>query len=522
VSRLRESRRFLHGGIATPHYLASAAGARVLESGGNAVDAIVAANLALGVVAPYYCGYGGDLLALVWDGSLHGYWSIGRAPAAAMARRVRDAAGAAEMPVFGPHAVTVPGAVLGWFRLLDRFGTRSFGDLAGDAVTLAEEGFPLTARGSASFAFVRALHERDAFSRPVIEAYSADRTGVGQVLRQERLAAAIRLLAADGPDAYYRGPIGAAIVETLQSHGGLMDAADLAGHADAWPEPVTAGFRGAEVSQLPPPTQGVTVLEALSILDDLDLGDDGPDRHHLLVEAVKIALASRDRHVGDPDVMARTPAQLLDADRVARLRAGIDPARRRDPPARPAPDGGTAYMCCADRDGNMVSLIQSNFAPIGSGVRVAEWGINLHNRGSSFLLTDDHPNSIGPRKRPMHTLIPGFVRRDGLPWLAFGTEGGHRQAQTQVQMLTRLLVDGAELQAALDAPRWGVDLATWRVDAERRFPAEWVAAMVEKGHEVATRAAFDTTMGLAHAIAREAQGYAVATDPRAEGAALGS
>lgn len=518
---MREARRFGDGAIATPHYLASAAGAEVLAAGGNAVDAIVAANLALGVVAPYFCGYGGDLLAMVWDGSLHGYESVGRAPAAATVESVRAAAGVDEMPAFGPHAVTVPGAVHGWFTLLERFGSRSFGDLAATALRLAEEGFPLTRRGAQTFEGIRYLHERDAFSASLIERYSAGATQPGMRLRQETLARTIRALAEHGPDYYYCGPIGAAIVDTLAGLGGLMTVDDFAAHQGRFVDPLRASYGDAEVCELPPPTQGVTVLEALAILAGLDLGKPGVDRDHLLVEASKLALASRDAHVGDPDAMTVSAEELLAADRIATRRRLIDPSHRVDPPVHASVDGGTAYMCCADSNGLLVSLIQSNFTAIGAGVHVSEWGVNLHNRGSSFRLTEGHANSMGPSKRPMHTLVPGMVMRDVRPWIVFGTMGGHAQAPVQVQVLTRLIVDGAEPQAALEAPRWAVDPGTWRLDVEGRFADEWQDEMRAKGHEVTPRRKYDDGMGHAHAIVLEAEGYAVATDPRAEGAALG-
>jgi gamma-glutamyltranspeptidase/glutathione hydrolase len=520
---VNEARRFPHAAIATPHYLASSAGAEVLARGGNAVDAILAANLALGVVAPYMCGYGGDLFAIVWDGSLHGYRSAGRSAAGATIESVRDAAGLAEMPFFGPHAVTVPGAVRGWFTLIDRWASMPFSELASTALDYAEQGFPLTGVGAGAFSLIRRLHRNDSWSQDLVAVYAKERTLAGARLSQPALARTIRLLGEDGADAYYRGPIAAAIADTVQGYGGTLTTGDFAAHEDAWVEPLSATLGDTSVVELPPPTQGVGALEALLIADGFDLPDDpeSVERHHLLVEAVKIALCDRDDHVSDPAAMDIEPERLLHEDWISARRAEIDPSRASRPVPRPAAQGGTAYLCAADADGLAVSLIQSNFSSIGAGVHVPDWGINLQNRGSSFTLDPHHVNALAPGKLPMHTLIPAMALRDGRPCLVFGTMGAHGQLQTHLQVLTRLFVDGAELQAAIAAPRWVVDPGSWRVDVESRFGEAWCDGMSALGHTVAPRGPYDYGMGHAHAIAVEPGGLAVATDPRAEGAALG-
>jgi gamma-glutamyltranspeptidase/glutathione hydrolase len=518
----QEARQFPRAGLATPHYLASAAGAEILARGGNALDAAVAANLALGVVAPYLCGYGGDLFAMVWDGQLHGYQSAGRAPAAASIDALR-AAGVAEMPVFGPHTVTVPGAVRGWFALAKRWGTMTFAELAAPARRLAEHGFPLTAFGAGAFAMVRRSHRNDPWSGDLVAAYARERTQPGSVLAQPALARTIELLVREGPDAFYRGPIGDAIARAVQRHGGLLSTGDLADHDGAFVEPLLLEHAGCTVAQLPPPTQGVTALEMLAIYaraGGAELGDDA-GAHHLAIEAAKLGLADRDAFVGDPEAMAIDPASLLQEPFVAERARAIDPARAARPRPVAGPDGGTAYLCSADAGGLAVSLIQSNFASIGAGIHVPEWGINLQNRGSSFRLDREHPNALAPRRLPMHTLIPAMVLREGRPSLVFGTMGGHGQAQTHLQVLTRLLVDGAELQAAITHPRWIIDPWHWRVDAESRFPAALLDALAARGHEVRTVEPYDHAMGHAHAIALAGGGVAVATDPRTEGAAVG-
>jgi gamma-glutamyltranspeptidase / glutathione hydrolase len=510
------SRRFPRGGVASPHYLASGAGLAALARGGNALDAAIAANLALGVVAPYLCGYGGDVFAIVWDGELHGYLGSGRSPAAATIDEVRDRAGDEAMPVLGPHAVTVPGGVAGWFDLLERWGSRSFGELAEPALAYARDGFELTPTGAAYLGGSLALYEGQAALRTTYEGVEA-----GDVLRQPGLARTIETLATDGREAYYRGPIAAAIAETHQADGGLLSTDDLAAHEGRWVDPLRARYRDVEIAELPPPTQGVTALEALRILDGFELHADGPDRHHLLIEAVKIALQDRDEHVSDPDAMSVAPEAMLADDWIDERRARIDPQRARTPQPGAAHVGGTAYLCAADADGLLVSLIQSNFRALGSGVHVREWGINLNNRGSSFTFDASQVNALAPAKLPMHTLIPALAMRDGEPWLVFGTMGADSQAQVHVQLLARMVDDDADPQDALDAPRWCVTPSTWMLRAERTFPPEWFDALRARGHDPQSAPRVDAGMGHAHVIQRTGDGYAVATEPRAEGAALG-
>lgn len=515
---LREARRYPRAAIATPHYLATAAGVEMLAGGGNAVDAAVAANLVLGVVVPYMCGPGGDVLAQVWDGELHGYLGVGRAPEAATPAAVRAAVASAEFPTFGPHSVTVPGAVRGWFDLLDRWGSRPFGAVAAAAIRYAEDGFPLTRKGAWFFNQVRLVY--DHFDLPDFGAAYPE-TREGTVVRQPELAELLRTLGAGGPDEFYKGAIGRAIAARIERAGGVMAAADLADHDGTWVAPLVAAFGGIEVSELPPPTQGVAALEALRIVDGIDLPPDGPDRAHLMIEVMKAALADRDEHVADPDAMTIAAADLLADAHVAARRSRIDPARAAAFPRRRRADGGTVYFCAADADGLMVSMIQSNFFGAGSGLRVGEWGLNLHNRGSSFLLDADHPQAIGPRRRPMHTLIPAFARRDGRPAFVFGSEGGHGQAQTQLQVLVRLVVDGDDPQAALDAPRWCVDPRSGAVSIEDRVDAAWIEALRAKGHEITAVPSYGHGMGYAHVIEPGPAGYRAASDPRAEGAAGG-
>ena len=528
--RIASAARYRRAALATPHYLATAAGSEVLATGGNAVDAIVAANLALGVVAPYLCGYGGDLFSIVWDGELNGYLGAGRAAAASTADAVRDATTGPSVPRpyrsldhgrkapgLGPHTVTVPQAVEGWFTLLERWGTRSFGDLATAAVRLARDGFEITPTGQQAFEGSEAIYGGFPAWRAV---YGGIR--VGDVLRQPALARRIELLAADGPDAYYGGAVADAIASAVQTEGGFLTGADLASHRGEWCAPLRAAYRDVEVAELPPPTQGVTALEVLRILDGFELGDVDPvDRNHLMIEATKLALLDRDDHVSDPDHMRRSPESLLDDGLIGAHRAAIDPARAFDARAGVQHRGGTAYLCATDGDGLLISLIQSNFFAFGSGLHVPEWGSNLHNRGASFSLDPNSVNVIAPGKRPMHTLIPAMALRDGDPWLVFGSMGGDAQAQIHPQVLAGRVDDGLDVQTAIHAPRWRVEPGDWSVHLERRADPALVAGLAALGHDVRSAPSFDSGMGHAHAIELSGNGYAVAVDPRSEGASTG-
>lgn len=513
-----EARPFPHGCVASPHYLASAAGLAVLAEGGNAWDAALATNLTLGVVSPYMCGYGGDLFALIWDGELHAYNGSGRAPSAATPQAVREAAASDRMPGLGPLSVTVPGAVEGWFTLHDRFGTRPFAELAAPAHRYARDGFALTSKASG---YVQASAR--AFTEDWGEVWRGVYGGAGSGTRlvQPDLARTIDALCAEGPHAYYDGEIAEAIAGTIQRHGGLMTADDLAAHHGDWAEPLTTTYRDVDVYELPPNTQGVAALEALNILSGCDIGPaESVQRHHLLIEATKLALADRDTYVTDPDHMSVDAAEIASPGWADERRRKVDPDRASFPAPARAATGGTVYLCAADADGMCVSLIQSNYVGFGAGVTVDGWGINLQNRGAYFSLDPQHANVVAPGKRTMHTLMPAMVLRDGRPWLVFGSMGGDGQAQTHVQFLSRVIDDGTDVGSAIDAPRWVVSPADWSVAAESRF-GEVLTGLNRRGHSVSTAGPYETQMGHAHAIEVTEAGYTAASDPRSEGAALG-
>ncbi len=513
-----EAHRFATACVATPHYLASHAGAAVLRGGGNAMDATIAANLVLGVVAPYACGIGGDCFAIVWDGALHGYNGSGRAPGAATPgavadRLTADSSGAATMPRNGPLPITVPGAVDAWFALLERFGTRSFAELVAPAIDYAANGFPLTAAA----ARIRAGEPAEPGWGEWRDIYG--QAGAGLRLAQPGLALTLQTVAAEGPDVFYRGAIGEAVAAHVQQLGGLLDGTDLAVHEGEWVEPLEGRYRDLTVAELPPNSQGSAALLALHLLDQAGpLPPDGPERHHVLIEAVAAALAERDAHLTDPARMRVPPEALADpAHANAIAAAGSSPVAG----AARGAGGDTAYLCAVDGSGLCVSLIQSNYNGFGSGVTVPGWGINLHNRGAYFSLDPGHVNVIAPGKRTLHTLMPAFARRDGRPWLVFGTMGADGQLQTQVQLLARLVDDGADPATALAAPRWVVDPGDFSVQIENRFPEAVLHGLRAHGHRLHSIGPFEDVMGHAHVIRLDSEGLTAGSDPRCDGLAAG-
>lgn len=531
-----------HGAVATSHPLAAAAGLAVLRRGGNAVDAALATAVTLTVVQPPSNDIGGDLFALVWDGErLHGLNASGRSPAALTLAAVRAATGGRgaapvaalggaqsagpALPARGWLPVTVPGAPAGWRDLHDRFGRLPFADLFTDAVGYAEHGHPVSAGVAAAWARGVAAHaelagpEYAEFDRVFAPGGRAPRPG--ERWRNPDAARTLRRIAETGSEDFYRGATAEALARHAARTGGLLTGDDLAGHTSSWVDPVPVRYRGHQVWELPPNGQGLAALVALGVLDGLELADVPlADRLHRQIEAVKLGFADAHAYVADPDLVPVPTAALLSPGYLAARRALITD-RAGEPVAGDPERGGTVYLCTADAGGMMVSLIQSTYLAFGSHVVLPGHGFALQNRGLGFRLDPAHPNVVGPGRRPYHTIIPGFLTRDGEPVGPFGVMGGHMQPQGHVQLVSATLDGGLDPQAALDAPRWywhaGRSLL---VEPELVGTAEGRAAVDElraRGHEV-TVAAEPAVFGYGQAIWRTADGgYVAGSESRVDG-----
>ncbi len=450
-----------HGMAATSQPLATQIALDVLKQGGSAVDAAIAANAALGLMEPTGCGIGGDLFAIVWDPEtkkLHGLNASGRSPKA-LTREHFAKEGISEIPKFGPLPVSVPGCVDGWFALHARFGRLPMKEVLAPAIRYAEEGFPVSeliahywGRGA------RVFGQYPGFTETFLPDGKAPRKG--DIFRNRPLAATYRALAAGGRDAFYEGPIAERIDAWCREHGCFPRKEDLAAHRSDWVEPVSANYRGYDVWELPPNGQGIAALQMLGILEGFDLkgmGHNAADYLHHLVEAKKLAYEDRARFYADMSMADVPVAGLISEGYAAKRRALLDPARASttlphgDPKLK---EGDTIYLTVADKDRMMVSLIQSNFRGFGSGMCPAGLGFCLQNRGEMFTLEEGHPNAYAPGKRPFHTIIPGFVTKDGKPWLSFGVMGGDMQPQGHVQVLLNMIDFGMNAQEAGDAPRF--------------------------------------------------------------------
>ncbi len=524
-----------HGMVATPHYLATQAGVRMLLKGGNAVDAAVAANLALTVVYHRWCSVGGDLFALVWDAraqELRALNASGRAPQA-MTPAAFAERGLHVVPRYGLLSVTVPGAVDGWHELLSRHGRLDWADVFQPAIEYAEEGFPISARFTEAIEANRALLAQF----PTTAAIFAPDGRIpqdGERFRQPDLARSLRAIAEGGRDVFYTGEVGRAIAAFSQSNGGFLAEADLAAHRSNWVAPISGVYRGYRVYEFPPNSQGLAALEMLNILDGYDLaalGHQTPEYLHLLIEAKKLAFADRDHYISDPDFVAIPLDRLLSQDYAAQQRARIDRARAavQVQPGREL-EGDTIYLCAVDGEGNAVSLIQSLFFGFGCGVVAGDTGILLQNRGSYFSLDPAHVNYLQPGKRTMHTLTPAMAFKGDQPVIVFGTMGGDAQPQIHVQMLSNMLDFGMNPQAAISAPRWRSGFFTGEegglaetVAAEDRIPSETLAALAARGHRIEVEEGWSSSMGHAQAIVidRTHGTLAGGADPRADGLAIG-
>jgi gamma-glutamyltranspeptidase / glutathione hydrolase len=518
------------GGVcASEHPLASQAGASILAKGGRAIDAAIAVNAAMGVVAPMMNGIGGDLFAIVYDaasGQLHGINGSGRAPAGLTIDRLRSA-GITSMPQSGIHSVTIPGAVAAWGMLIDRFGRLPLADVLAPAIHIADEGFPVPEITAAEWAGSEALLRADTESTRV---YLPDGKAprVGQRFRNPDLAATYRALAAQGRDAFYRGAIARRIASCSTAHGGALTAADLAAYDAEWVTPLSTTYRGWTVHELPPNGQGIAALMMLNLIEHAPIGSYGhnsPEALHALIEAKKLAYADMARHVCDP-AFHEIPIESLISKAYAAQRAReIDPARANPAVSAgtlPTHGGDTTYLSVVDREGNMVSLIQSNFANFGSGLVPEGTGFALQSRGGLFTMDPAHLNALAPRKRPLHTIIPGFMSGGDVK-AAFGIMGGWNQSQAHVQFISNVIDHGMNIQAALEAARMTkITFTGCDVIMESRVPAPVRQTLAGKGHEIDLQGTYSSLVGGGQSVMRD---YATgvnygASDPRKDGAAV--
>ena len=526
-----------NGAIATSQPLATAAGLRVLQSGGNAIDAAIAAAAVLSVVEPTMNGVGGDLFAIVYsarDKKIHGLNASGRAPAA-MTLEAFKQRGLQRIPLRGELSVSVPGVVDGWHELLSKHGTRTMAQALEPAIMYARDGYAVSEIIADQWKSVESVLAGDPRAASVFLT-NGKAPAPGDIVRNTALASTLELIAKGGRDAFYKGPIARAIGDDMQRRNGFLTAKDLADHKSDWVEPLSITYRGYQVFELPPNTQGVAALETLNILEGFDLkslGHNSAAYLHLLVEAKRIAFADRGAWLGD--YRATPPKaleQMLSKEYAAARRKEINKDKAADDykplaiDGRPTPGSGddpvgrgdTIYLTAADAEGNVISLIQSIYETFGSGVVAGDTGIVLHNRGNLFSLDAGHPNALGTGKRPFHTLIPAMVLKDGTPWVSFGVMGGDMQAQGHVQVLLNLVEFGMNIQEAGEAARFrhsGSGLALESVVSQ-----EARAGLTSRGHKViSSPGVFGGFQGIL--IDPKTRVLMAGSDPRKDGMAAG-
>ena len=511
-----------HGMVCTSQPLATQAGLDILKAGGSAVDAAIAANAALGLMEPVSSGVGGDLFAIVWDAKtkkLYGLNASGRAPLGLSYEQMKAELAKLHrttIPSYGLLPVSVPGAVDGWSELHAKFGRLPLSQVLAPAIRYAEEGFPLSELiafyWERNVAILRSQHLPGAF----LQTYCVNAGGLpaealakeghapakGEIFRNPALAHTYQLIAAQGRDGFYRGEIVDQIDAFMRANGGWLRKADFEQHTSTWVEPVSVNYRGYDVYELPPNGQGIAALQMLNILEGFDLramGFQSADALHVMIEAKKLVFEDRAKFYADP-AFAKVPVKwLISKAYAAERRQLIDlarAARTYDAGHPPVNDGDTIYLCTADAEGNMVSLIQSNYRGMGSGIVVPGLGFGFQDRGEIFTMEPGHANVYAPGKRPFHTIIPAFVMKDGAPWLAFGVMGGAMQPQGHVQILVNLIDYGLGLQEAGDAARWQHDGSTdydhprmtdgGYVYLESGIPWNAVAELKRRGHDIRT------------------------------------
>jgi gamma-glutamyltranspeptidase/glutathione hydrolase len=509
------------GVVSTSQPLAAESGIDVLRNGGNAFDAAVATAAVLNVVEPMSTGLGGDMFAIyrTADDEIGAFRACGGAPEQATPGAIRSVVDSDEMPDRGALTVTVPGAPHGWETLLKEFGRRPMESVLGDAIRYARDGFPVTEVIASMWEdSAELLIGDDARETYLVDGKRAPR--VGEQFTNAPLADTLSTLARRGSDPFYEGEIAETIVETVERRGGLLRKSDLEGFSTEFVDPITTSYGGVDVYELPPNTQGMVALEALNIAEELGCTRDGlaePERVHRLIEAMKLAMHDGKRYITDPEYES-IPA-LADEGYAADRAATVGDTASEPSVGHPksaAEDADTVLLTVADGDGNVVSFINSIFHDFGSGVVAGSTGITLQNRGASFSLDPDHPNSVAPGKRPFHTLIPGLARFGADDWAAFGVMGGYMQPQGHLQVLTNLIDKEMTLQEALDEPRWRY-MSDGSVAVEGRFDATVAAKLARRGHNITFELPVEFGGGQ---IARNDSGtLSGATEPRKDGTA---
>ena len=484
-----------HGIVATSDTLAAQAGLEILQAGGNAVDAAVAAGAVLDVTSQNDTGIAGDLFALVYvaqENKLYALNSAGWAPAGWTPEFFKNDLGLDSVPGSGVNAATVPGAISGYDALLSRFGTLGFLETFERAARIAEEGWGQGERRHRDLVSSEQRLQNDDYSSEVF-LENGKAPDLYKILRNPDLARALRLIQKDGRDAFYRGPIGDALIARVQKGGGVMTHADLAEFESEWVEPISTNYHGFDIFQLPPPGQGWAGLEMLNILEVCapyhglnltTLGPSNPDYWHLMVEAKKLAYSDLQAYNGDPLFVDVPLEKLLDKSYAENLCSRIDMDRASEPSVKGGLDGGTIYLTTADRWGNMVSFIHSIFSVYGSGVTIPPYGMVLHNRGVAFSLDADSPNVVEPRKRPFHSIIAGFVMRNGEPLMTFGNMGGAVQPETHAQHMVNVIDHGMNLQMTTDAARFTHSQNSNRLSLEHNLYSLVGRSLEAKGHQV--------------------------------------
>jgi len=489
-----------NGMVATSQPLATQTAIEVLKKGGTAMDAAIAANAVLGVVEPTGNGIGGDIFAIVWDAEsqqLYGFNGSGRSPYSLSADYF-NSQGMDRIPSTGALAVSVPGCVDGWYQLHERFGETPMEELLQPAITYAEEGYPVTEVIAFLWeGYARSLKRFEGFRKTYMPDGRTPNTG--EVFKNPYLASTLSQIAERGRDAFYQGDLAGIIANTVQREGGFLSEKDLADHRGEWVNPISTNYRGYQVWELPPNGQGTAVLQMLNILEGYDLASMGfgsADYLHHLIEAKKLAYEDRATYYADPDFREAPLEELISKGYAEKRRALIDAdqASREYNPGLIDEGSNTIYLSVADSEGNMVSLIQSNYSGMGGGIIPDGLGFSLQNRGTSFILEEGHYNSYAPHKRPFHTIIPGFVTKDDQPFMSFGVMGGAFQPQGHVQILVNMIDFGMNLQEAGDAPRArhsGSSSPTGSrmddggyVTLEGGFDYETILELVKRGHRV--------------------------------------